>query len=96
MFQLACLSVIGHNLVIVLALSCGQYLYPPRPRPSYFAAVMLHREALEALDTFDPAATTATAPIGEGTAVAEGKGPIEDESSLEDGTIVNMRVKCWR
>lgn len=50
-----------------------------------------HRDALDALDSFDPAATTTTASTEGGALSSEGKGPIEDESSLEDGTIVNMR-----
>lgn len=47
---------------------------------------------MDALDSFDPAATTTTASTEGGALSSEGKGPIEDESSLEDGTIVNMRV----
>lgn len=60
------------------------------------------RQALEALDKFDPTAASTTAADATQTASAArpettpalgGQGAIEDESSLEDGTIVNMQVR---
>ncbi|CAN0335730.1 unnamed protein product [Pylaiella littoralis] len=48
-----------------------------------------HREALEALEQFEPASS---APVdAAGIAADENRGTIEDESSLENGTIVNMQ-----
>lgn len=67
-------------------------LAAPAPAGDSCSDRALHcREALAALEQFEPAA--ASAPVdAAGVAEDESRGKIEDESSLENGTIVNMQV----
>ncbi|CAB1114014.1 unnamed protein product [Ectocarpus sp. CCAP 1310/34] len=50
-----------------------------------------HREALEALERFEPATGGEASGGATVSAADESRGTIEDESSLENGTIVNMQ-----